>query len=260
MSSAGATGPTWGSRARIPAPSSPACAMEHRRDLDARIRLAILYVDSPIVALRHHAPVGPLLRGAVGRGDLRGLAAHLGEGVGAVAGRRQPAAGPEPDQPGAGATRRCPACRRWCRQSPADRWVRVGCCVTSGMMWPGLSMARRGGAWRERRGRQLARPTSPTFHRDRAGVIEAVLSRALAGDHSPYRWLARAVSATANVVLGSGLRIRGDVAGAGPAGAYGGRPRPAPSTSWPWRPSVAPGRGSGPTRCGCRSGTARSTW
>jgi hypothetical protein len=32
--------------------------MEHRRDLDARVRLAMLYVDSPIVALRHHAPVG----------------------------------------------------------------------------------------------------------------------------------------------------------------------------------------------------------
>jgi hypothetical protein len=31
---------------------------EHRRDLDARVRLALLYVDSPIVALRHHAPVG----------------------------------------------------------------------------------------------------------------------------------------------------------------------------------------------------------
>jgi hypothetical protein len=31
---------------------------EHRRNLDARVRLAILYVDSPIVALRHHAPVG----------------------------------------------------------------------------------------------------------------------------------------------------------------------------------------------------------
>ena len=39
------------------------------------------------------------------------------------------------------------------------------------------------------------------FHRERAGVVEAVLSRALAGDHSPYRWLARAVSATARVVL-----------------------------------------------------------
>lgn len=31
---------------------------ERRRDLDARVRLAGLYVDSPIVALRHHAPVG----------------------------------------------------------------------------------------------------------------------------------------------------------------------------------------------------------
>jgi SAM-dependent methyltransferase len=39
------------------------------------------------------------------------------------------------------------------------------------------------------------------FHRDRAGVAEAVLSRALAGDHSPYRWLARAVSATATTVV-----------------------------------------------------------
>lgn len=32
--------------------------MEKRRDLDARVRLALLYVDSPIVSLRHHAPVG----------------------------------------------------------------------------------------------------------------------------------------------------------------------------------------------------------
>jgi SAM-dependent methyltransferase len=39
------------------------------------------------------------------------------------------------------------------------------------------------------------------FHRERAGVVEAVLSQALAGDHSPYRWLARAVSATATVVV-----------------------------------------------------------
>jgi hypothetical protein len=31
---------------------------ERRRDLDARVRLARLYVESPIVALRHHAPVG----------------------------------------------------------------------------------------------------------------------------------------------------------------------------------------------------------
>lgn len=39
------------------------------------------------------------------------------------------------------------------------------------------------------------------FHTERAGVIETVLSRTLSGDHSPYRWLARAVSTTAGVVL-----------------------------------------------------------
>ncbi|MET0695547.1 MAG: hypothetical protein ABWX96_14575 [Propionibacteriaceae bacterium] len=33
-------------------------SMELRRDLDARVRLALLFVQSPIVALRHHAPVG----------------------------------------------------------------------------------------------------------------------------------------------------------------------------------------------------------
>lgn len=32
--------------------------MEHRRSLDARLRLALIYLDSPLVALRHHAPVG----------------------------------------------------------------------------------------------------------------------------------------------------------------------------------------------------------
>lgn len=31
---------------------------EEQRDLDARVRLALLYEESPIVALRHHAPVG----------------------------------------------------------------------------------------------------------------------------------------------------------------------------------------------------------
>ncbi|MGI8457730.1 MAG: class I SAM-dependent methyltransferase [Propionibacteriaceae bacterium] len=39
------------------------------------------------------------------------------------------------------------------------------------------------------------------FHRDRAGVAEAVLSRAMSGDHSPYRWLARAVSVNASTVV-----------------------------------------------------------
>ncbi|WP_375423545.1 hypothetical protein [uncultured Friedmanniella sp.] len=32
--------------------------LEQRRGLDARVRLARLYVESPLVALRHHAPVG----------------------------------------------------------------------------------------------------------------------------------------------------------------------------------------------------------
>ena len=53
-----------GDRPDIGEPCPNPCAFvtalgsEHRRDLDARVRLAILYSDSPIVALRHHAPVG----------------------------------------------------------------------------------------------------------------------------------------------------------------------------------------------------------
>lgn len=39
------------------------------------------------------------------------------------------------------------------------------------------------------------------FHRERAGVTEAVLSRAFSVDHTPYRWLARAVSADAALVV-----------------------------------------------------------
>lgn len=39
------------------------------------------------------------------------------------------------------------------------------------------------------------------FHADRTGVVEDVLSRALRADHSPYRWLARAVSADARIVV-----------------------------------------------------------
>lgn len=41
------------------------------------------------------------------------------------------------------------------------------------------------------------------FHRDRSGVIESVLARSYSDDHShsPYRWLARAVSAGSNLVL-----------------------------------------------------------
>lgn len=33
-------------------------SLAERRDLDARLRLALIYLGSPVVALRHHAPVG----------------------------------------------------------------------------------------------------------------------------------------------------------------------------------------------------------
>lgn len=33
-------------------------SMEQRRSLDARVRLALIYLESPLVALRHHAPAG----------------------------------------------------------------------------------------------------------------------------------------------------------------------------------------------------------
>lgn len=39
------------------------------------------------------------------------------------------------------------------------------------------------------------------FHAERPGVAEAVLTRSLSGDHTPYRWLARAVSPDASLVL-----------------------------------------------------------
>lgn len=32
--------------------------LEQRRDLDARLRLGMIFVESPVIALRHHAPVG----------------------------------------------------------------------------------------------------------------------------------------------------------------------------------------------------------
>ena len=50
------------------------------------------------------------------------------------------------------------------------------------------------------------------FHAERAGMAEDVLSRASNGYHTPYRWLARAVSARAEMVLdiacGSGAMSR----------------------------------------------------
>ncbi len=55
---------TQGERPDIGEPCPNPCTFvtnlgrERRSSLDARVRLAILYIDSPIVALRHHAPVG----------------------------------------------------------------------------------------------------------------------------------------------------------------------------------------------------------
>ena len=50
--------PDVGEPCPVPCAFVTGLGREWRRDLDARIRLAILYVESPIVALRHHAPVG----------------------------------------------------------------------------------------------------------------------------------------------------------------------------------------------------------
>lgn len=50
--------PDVGETCATPCRWATAGTMEERRDLDARVRLALLYVDSPIVSLRHHAPVG----------------------------------------------------------------------------------------------------------------------------------------------------------------------------------------------------------
>ena len=52
--------------------------LEHRRDLDARVRLAAVYVGSPIVALRHHAPVGHFFGVPSVQEISDGLAGHLG--------------------------------------------------------------------------------------------------------------------------------------------------------------------------------------
>ncbi|WP_432558525.1 hypothetical protein [Granulicoccus sp. GXG6511] len=50
--------PDVGETCPNPCKWATAGSLELRRDLDARVRLALLYVDSPIVSLRHHAPVG----------------------------------------------------------------------------------------------------------------------------------------------------------------------------------------------------------
>ncbi|MEL4503787.1 class I SAM-dependent methyltransferase [Luteococcus sp. H138] len=39
------------------------------------------------------------------------------------------------------------------------------------------------------------------FHAERPGIADAILTRCISGHHNPYRWLARAVSASASTVL-----------------------------------------------------------
>lgn len=50
--------PDVGQTCRKPCRWVLAGGIGERRDLDARVRLALIYLDSPLVALRHHAPVG----------------------------------------------------------------------------------------------------------------------------------------------------------------------------------------------------------
>lgn len=42
------------------------------------------------------------------------------------------------------------------------------------------------------------------FHAERPGVAEAVLRRSISGHHNPYHWIARAISASADLVLDIG--------------------------------------------------------
>ncbi len=50
--------PDIGETCAYPCAFATRAPLADRRDLDARVRLALIYVASPIVALRHHAPVG----------------------------------------------------------------------------------------------------------------------------------------------------------------------------------------------------------
>jgi len=55
---AAADRPDVGETCPVPCSWALKGSLEERRDVDARVRLALLYQDSAIVALRHHAPVG----------------------------------------------------------------------------------------------------------------------------------------------------------------------------------------------------------
>lgn len=50
--------PDVGETCTVPCDFVGRLPLQQRRDLDARVRLSILYVESPVVGLRHHAPVG----------------------------------------------------------------------------------------------------------------------------------------------------------------------------------------------------------
>ena len=76
--------------------------MEHRRDLDARVRLALVYVGSPLVALRHHAPVGHFFGVPSVQEISAAWLADLDEAHRAVEGRQQSAADRRPGESGAG--------------------------------------------------------------------------------------------------------------------------------------------------------------
>ena len=95
--------------------------MEHRRDLDARVRLALIYAESPIVALRHHAPVGHFFGVPSFAEIAEAWQRHLGEADSALGGRRQSAARSGPGSPARRTTSRCPEWRYWCRRSPVTR-------------------------------------------------------------------------------------------------------------------------------------------
>ena len=187
--------------ARLPCAFVTELGREQRRDLDARVRLAMLYVESPIVALRHHAPVGHFFGvpsvAEISEAWLRTwekLSAPWPDGANPLLAPTVEARTPADEAlPGLSALVSAVAGRPI---GPGRLLRDIGDDVARALDGVG-----RRGAGSERTTRSTGASYLAEFHRERAGMAEAVLSRALAGDHSPYRWLARAVSADAKVVL-----------------------------------------------------------